>query len=106
MDIRAAEHRITKELVLSTNNPCAGITVTLVDGTTLPDGPFESLTAQRQAYVEFSGRCARLPVLEWKAEIAGEVGTPHEGGIYRMNVTFPRDYPAAWVRRQPGCVHA
>ena len=29
----------------------------------------------------------------WDAMIIGSVGTPYEGGIFRLKITFPRDYP-------------
>ena len=65
--------RLIKELKQMTNAPCAGITAGPADGF---DGPFEGAN-----------------LLEWNAVIAGKAGTAYEGGIYRLNLSFPVDYP-------------
>lgn len=30
---------------------------------------------------------------EWEGTIYGPVGTPFEGGVYRLNIQFPSEYP-------------
>nr|XP_039266252.1 ubiquitin-conjugating enzyme E2 D2-like [Styela clava]XP_039266775.1 ubiquitin-conjugating enzyme E2 D2-like [Styela clava] len=32
-------------------------------------------------------------LFEWRAEIEGPVGTPYEGGIFKIFITYPTDYP-------------
>ncbi len=33
-------------------------------------------------------------LMSWVAGIPGKKGTPWEGGIYKLRITFPEDYPA------------
>lgn len=44
-----------------------------------------------------SGLDVSLPdeanALHWKATIKGPVGTPYEGGIFRIDIQLPNDYP-------------
>ncbi|XP_023174004.2 ubiquitin-conjugating enzyme E2 4-like [Drosophila hydei] len=32
-------------------------------------------------------------LFEWVASLQGPLGTPYEGGLFHMHITFPRDYP-------------
>lgn len=57
--------RVQKELKEMTENPPPGATAA-------PVGP---------------------NVYHWKASIRGPSGTPYEGGVFTMDITFPADYP-------------
>ncbi|KAG8467898.1 hypothetical protein KFE25_006950 [Diacronema lutheri] len=47
--------------------------------------------------LETSGLDVSMPdesnLLHWKATIKGPVGTPYEGGIFRIDIQLPSDYP-------------
>ncbi|KAH9997332.1 ubiquitin-conjugating enzyme/RWD-like protein [Russula vinacea] len=35
-----------------------------------------------------------MNLMEWEVGIPGKDGTPWEGGLYKLNMTFPEDYPS------------
>lgn len=59
-----SESRITKELSKITNEPVEGVTVLPVD-----------------------------QIDKWTVQIQGPPGTPYEGGVFNVNVVFPKEYP-------------
>lgn len=40
-----------------------------------------------------SAQPVALNVYHWKAQLFGPTETPYEGGIFRLNIRFPSDYP-------------
>lgn len=40
-----------------------------------------------------AGLVADANLYEWEATIIGPTDTPYEGGIFRMSILFPQDYP-------------
>ena len=38
--------------------------------------------------------------MKWKAGVPGKAGTPWEGGVYKLDIIFPKDYPS----KPPKCV--
>jgi len=35
-----------------------------------------------------------MNLMEWEVGIPGKAGTPWEGGLYKLSMTFPEDYPS------------
>jgi ubiquitin-conjugating enzyme E2 I len=43
-----------------------------------------------------------MNLMEWEVGIPGKEGTPWEGGLYKLSMTFPEDYPS----KPPKCKFA
>ena len=40
-----------------------------------------------------SGNCIKKDIYEWEAIIFGPIATPYYGGIFKLQILFPVDYP-------------